>query len=120
MGLDIGIITIEYLKRPSGIAYEFAQEMAVEASVNGYMAGADNNWAPFTQRQVLNMLGKFVKNRGLSRSERRKVLRWIRSLPWEGWRKNLRAKSGKDADDSDARDYQAEGEEGIIELHFWW
>jgi hypothetical protein len=53
MGLDIGIISIRYLDRPQGWAYRFAHEMAVEASINGYMAGSDNNWGAFTQPKVL-------------------------------------------------------------------
>ena len=54
MGLDIGIISITYLERPHGIAYEFAGKMALEASVDGYMHGEGNNWGAFTQRQVLS------------------------------------------------------------------
>ena len=43
MGLDIGIISMQYLERPLEIAYEFAWELAAEASTNGYMHEADNS-----------------------------------------------------------------------------
>ena len=54
MGLDIGIISIEYLERPSGIAYEFAWELAVEASAFGYMYGEGNNWGLSVEDESLN------------------------------------------------------------------
>jgi len=93
MGLDVGIITIRYLERPHGRAYEFAWELAVEASVNGYMYGEGNNWGPFEKQQVRELLNQFAENEGLSVQEQSYVWTWVESLPWNG---------------------------GIIELHFNW
>ncbi len=99
MGLDVGIITIQYLERPHGVAYEFAWELAYEASANGYMAGEGNNWGTFTQRQVLRMLDDFAEREGLGSTAKSDILAWVRSLPWDWW-----------------NDYHG----GIIELHFNW
>jgi hypothetical protein len=105
MGLDIGIISINYLERPTGIAYDFAWEMAEEASAHGYMHGEGNNWAAFTQRRVLRLLDRFVRSHGLSDSDKAEILTWLQSLPWDGWRDNLLPDDNSE-------------ESGLIELHF--
>jgi len=35
MGFDVGKVTIEYLPRPRGMAYEFIKQLACEASCVG-------------------------------------------------------------------------------------
>jgi hypothetical protein len=109
MGLDIGIMRITYLDRPGGRAYEFAWDLTVEASVNGYMHGEGNNWGPFTQRQVLEMLEVFSERQALTMPERKEVFEWVRSLPWSGW---------DDAFEPETADEDNDG--GDIELHFNW
>lgn len=122
MGLDIGIINITYLEQPTGAAYRFAWELAVEASVSGYMHGEGNNWGPFTQRKVLRMLDRFAEEHGLDDTARAEVLEWVRSLPWDGWRDDLDLTAGSDDDeDDDDPVLDNEGEDGgLIELHFNW
>ncbi len=122
MGLDIGIITIQYLERPRGMAYEFAWELAVEASVGGYMHGEGNNWGAFTQRQVLEMLEEFAETRRLDASAKREVLAWVESLPWDGWNDNLAPSDSTDDDDdyNPVVDGPDDYHGGMIELHFNW
>lgn len=123
MGLDIGIISIEYLEQPKGDAYRFAWELAVEASTDGYMAGEGNNWAAFTQRQVLRMLNQFSESRSLDTQSKNQVLDWVRSLPWDEWQDDFDPSSPTDEDDEDYNPIldSPNGEDGgIIELHFNW
>ena len=57
--VDVGIIAIQYLPRPTGHAYEFAWELCHRGpSADGYMHGEGNNWSGFSQRQVLRMLAR--------------------------------------------------------------
>ena len=123
MGLDIGIMKVEYLERPGGVVYEFAQRMAEEGVDDAYMWGEGNSWIPFTQRQVLRMLSEFTRERGLSPQERLEIRAWLASLPWiGGWRDALPPDDGRDSEDGyhpvvdndDLRDG------GLIELHFNW
>ncbi len=103
MGLNVGTITIEYdVPQPDGAAYQFAAEMAAEGASDAYMLGEGRSWVAFTQRHVLRMLDNYVRANGLSLEERREVLEWINSLPWEG-RGNPRSPHG-----------------GGIELYFDW
>lgn len=83
MGLDIGIISIRYLDRPSGRAYDFAWELAEHASVHGYMWGEGNNWGPFQKDEVRQMLDQFAAREGLTPEEKAQVWAWVESLPWE-------------------------------------
>lgn len=84
MGLDVGVISIRYLERPSGHAYEFAWEMAVEASGSGYMSGEGNNWGYFERDDVRELLDGFSAREKLSAEERESVWAWVESLPWKG------------------------------------
>jgi hypothetical protein len=124
MGLDIGIISISYLERPQGEAYEFAWALAIEASGSGYMYGEGNNWAPFTQRRVLRMLDEFAERNGLDQSGRTQILQWLQSLPWDGWRDDLDLSTAAADDDEDdfspVLDGSSDRDGGLIELHFDW
>ncbi len=84
MGLSIGIMKVEYLERPDGAAYKFAQHMAEEGAMDAYMFGDGGSWIPFTQRQVLELLDVFAARRGLSAVDRRLVVEWLMELPWIG------------------------------------
>ena len=120
MGLDVGTIEIKFLPRPSGIAYEFAMEVAVETSGDSYMWGEGNGWAPFTQRQVLRLLDQFAAAHSLADTDREEALAWVRSLPWEGWRDDLRiGKRRRSSDRHPIMDHHwTDG--GLIELYFNW
>ncbi|GEM_PF-1653285 len=122
MGLDIGIISITYLPRPDGIAYDFAWQMAEAASVSGYMHGEGNNWAAFTQRQVLEMLEDFANRRNLPDLVKSDILAWLRSLPWDGWRNDLDTRTLLPPHDTDYNPVLDREDEdgGLIELHFNW
>ena len=82
MGLDIGIISIQYLERPSGHSYRFMWEMAIEASVAGYMSGDGNNWGYFYKHEVRELLDAFAKREGLSSEDEQTVWAWVESLQW--------------------------------------
>ena len=118
MGLDVGIISINYLERPRDNTYQFAWELAIEASVNGYMYGEGNNWGAFIQRQVLHMLDDFAETQRLDASAKAEILAWVRSLPWDGWQDNLVPADTTHADGyNPVLDHDPEQEEGIIECN---
>ena len=121
MGLDVGIISVRYLERPHGRAYEFAWELVVEASAFGYMYGEGNNWGAFTQRQVLHMLDDFAERQSLDSTTKSEILEWVRALPWIGWKDNLAPGELTDDEDNDPVPDSDQGQQGgLIELHFNW
>ena len=120
MGLDIGIITIQYLPRPTGHAYEFAWELAIEASAYGYMHGEGNNYGPFAQSQVLRMLDEFAARKQLDTPARTEIIDWLRSLPWDDWQDDLVLSDTDDEFDDPILDHDPDRHGGLIELHFNW
>ncbi len=115
MGLDISIISQEFLSPPPGRAYEFAWRLAEEGVDDAYATGMGRVWAPFTQRQVLRLLDEFTREQGLSPEERQEIRSWIESLPWHGWRDALAPHPPTDPEEEDERQHG-----GLIELHFDW
>ena len=121
MGLNIGIIKIQYLPRPHGQVYRFAWELAVEASAGGYMHGEGNDWGAFSQRQVLRMLDEFAGRKQLDAPARTEIIDWLRSLPWDVWQDDLSLDDTTDDEDEDPiLDYDPERHGGFINLHFNW
>ena len=84
MGLDIGIMSVNVLDRPRGHTYQFAWELAHEASAYGVMHGPGNSVGYFTKNQVRRLIVAFARQNGLSREQRAEVWAWVESLPWDG------------------------------------
>jgi len=124
MGLDIGVISINFLSCPEGRAYEFAWELAEEASVNGYMYGEGNSWGGFTQRQVLGALDDFARRKGLDDVDKAQVLAWVRSLPWDSWNDDIGLSAAPTSDSEDdydpVLDQDPNRDGGLVELYFNW
>ena len=111
MGMDIGIISINYLQRPRGVVYEFAQHMAAEGAFNAYMFGEGGSWIPFSLRQTLRLLADYAREHNLSKAQREEIRRWLATLPWFG---------DSDVHWQDGEDEEGEDTSPVIELHFNW
>ena len=84
MGLDIGIMSVQVLERPRGVTYEFAKELALEASVAGTMSGAGNSVGYFTKPHVGHLLYEYAAEHNFTDEETAEVWAWVESLPWDG------------------------------------
>ena len=84
MALHIGIMGIQFLETPSGVAHEFAKELALEASVAGTMSGAGNSVGYFTKPQVGHLLYEYAEEHDFTDEETSQVWAWVESLPWDG------------------------------------
>ena len=85
MALHIGIIGIQYLETPGGVAHEFAKELALEASVAGIMSGAGNSVGHFTKPHVGHLLYEYAEEHNLTDEETAQVWVWVETLPWDGY-----------------------------------
>ena len=84
MGLDVGVIQVDYLPRPVGQAYRFLwylNENADGADWNG--STAENTFAQYTRETLWAQLRDYASRNDLSESERRGLRRWIDDLPWK-------------------------------------
>ena len=84
MGLDIGIMSVQILERPRGVAYRFAWELAHEASVYGTMSGDGNSLGFFSKSEVRRLFDEFADQRTLTPDQTVEVWGWVESLPWDG------------------------------------
>ena len=84
MALSIGVMSVAYLETPTGLAYQFAREMAQTATYAGNTWGETNVWAPFTRDEIDELLGEFVKDQGLTPEQVAEVQAWLETLPWDG------------------------------------
>ncbi len=123
MGLNVGIINIEFIPRPRGHVYEFAQHIASIGAHDSYMSGEGQSYIPFTQRRLLQMLDLFSQRRALTPQEQQEIHAWLKSLPWlERWRDSLPPdeEDGENDDYPTAADHDPERDGGFIELYFGW
>ena len=84
MALSIGVMSIAYLETPSGLAYQFAGEMARTATYAGNTWGETSVWAPFTRDEIDELLGEFTEEKGLTPKQVAEVQAWLETLPWDG------------------------------------
>ena len=85
MGLDIGVVNIDYLDRPSGAAYRFAWHLAGEWDDQTWevYSGA-NVFAEYDYDHLTNRAQHFIESERLPSDEARQIMRWVRNLPWRG------------------------------------
>ncbi len=84
MSLRIGIMSIQPVELPRGIKYEFAKELAHEASVYGTMSGEGNSLGHFTKPHIGHLLYEFADNQNLTDEQTLEIWAWVESLPWDG------------------------------------
>ena len=82
MGLDIGIIRVTYLPRPSGLAYEFAREMAQDWEAGEWARGEGEANLYFERRHLRRLLRDFCRERKVPFKEEAAIWAWLDSLPW--------------------------------------
>ena len=100
MGLDVGVVTIEYLDTPERPVSEFLLHLAGDEAL-GYddedyedATGDDEHYAwgggwggnavvEFSRDYLNWKVDQWVSNQSIGAEERDSVQRWISELPWE-------------------------------------
>ena len=83
MGLDIGVVQINYLPRPDKPAYDFAWHLNInddEADWNG----SSSTFVEYTRETLLEQLDRYVEQSELSQSDIEGLRNWVDGLPWKG------------------------------------
>lgn len=85
MGLDVGVVRIEYLDRPQGVGYEFLWQLAIDADKADWeVSSGPNTFIELTREHMMNQAQKFVAAKKLGQNDREVIQKWINSLPWRG------------------------------------
>ena len=84
MGLDVGIVDIEYMDRPKEPALGFLAELAGEDLPEGWSGGWEGNaFLQIYQEDLERRAKEYASAKGLSQDAADSLLSWVRGLPWE-------------------------------------
>ena len=94
MGLDVGVVTIEYLERPAQPMYGFLQDLMAEPDVGideddeyeGYWGDGwgENAFYEFYRDGLTARANGWANEKNLSTTDRDALLEWINRLPYRG------------------------------------
>ena len=85
MGLDVGVVSINYLDRPIGAIYDFLWYLNVNAEQAEWLTGAEGStFIEITRDTMDEQVRRFQSENKLSQNASERISRWIASLPWKG------------------------------------
>ena len=93
MGMDVGVVSIEYLTRPESPVYDFLFDLMIDplvgiASGNEGEAGdwgaswANNGLYAFSRDLLTQRASEWADQNGIDAIGRTTLLGWIAGLPW--------------------------------------
>ena len=83
MGLDVGVMRINYRNRPVGAAYDFAWHLNHNSDAADWVvATGENTFVELTHETMLELERQFESENDLSRSDTEVVRSWVDGLPW--------------------------------------
>ena len=85
MGLDVGVVRIDYSYLPRGPAYGFAWYLVHSSGEAdwGFSKG-ENVLTEYTRASMLRQVDKYVEAEGLRPNDKTLILNWVYCLPWNG------------------------------------
>ena len=85
MGLDVGVVRIEYLDRPRSAAYGFVWHLAREWDDDCWQVSSGPNvFIEMGYDHMVERAARFISSEGLGATQAHHVMRWVRMLPWSG------------------------------------
>ncbi len=86
MGLDIGVVSpIEYISRPRGEVYEFAQYLTVNSEEADWSVWSEGNViAEYTRGTMVRQMEEYIASENLVQDAVDRIRRWVEGLPWRG------------------------------------
>jgi hypothetical protein len=89
MGLDVGVVKIDYSYHPRGVVKDFLLDFAIfpehvpehDTWGGGWEANSIFEWS---KRRIIRKANRYAKEHNLSEESSKEILDWIRNLPWEG------------------------------------
>ena len=84
MGLDTGVVDINYLERPIGATYDFLWYLNHNAEEADWLTGSEGStFIEITSDTMDEQLRRFQSASKLSPVDVQSVRRWIDALPWK-------------------------------------
>ena len=85
MGLDVGVVRIDYSYLPRGPAYGFAWYLVHNSREAdwGFSRG-ENVLSEYTRASMLRQVDRYVQAEELRPNDKTLILNWVYGLPWHG------------------------------------
>ena len=85
MGLDIGVVKLDYLERPEKAAYDFTWHLAAHSDEVEWSVSSEGNiFVELTRDTMISMMDGYVSDKKLDPEDAATVGKWIDALPWRG------------------------------------
>ncbi len=85
MGLDVGVVRIDYSCHPRGPAYGFARYLANNGSQADWgFARHENVLSEYTRANMLAQVDAYVEKENLRPNDKALILNWVCGLAWNG------------------------------------
>lgn len=93
MGLDVGVVTIEYMRTPTQIVQDFLFDLLLDpyAGVDDGGNSLDEEWSghwennalcEFWRDSLMTRAGNWANEKAIGVSERTVLMNWVVALPW--------------------------------------
>ena len=85
MAFDVGVVTFDYSVRPpAGLVEEFARELKEYDEGDTWRVASDGHvFLDLEYETAVNLAMGYISSRCLTSADAHKVLRWVKSLPWQ-------------------------------------
>ena len=84
MGLDIGVVQIEYLKRPDRVVYDFMRFLNDNSyEADWHVVDGGHAFVEYTRENMLGQLDRYGSENQLSQSDIDGLRSWADGLPWK-------------------------------------
>ena len=85
MGLDVGVVKIDYLGYPGRAANQFAWKLAEEWDERCWQVWSEGNvFIELEYQTMVERAARFISSEDLGATDAHQVMRWVRTLPWRG------------------------------------
>lgn len=83
MGLDVGVVRINYIERPRGIVYGFLWYLDYHAfDADWEVSCGSDTFVGYTYGNIVGQAEQFSEMEDLNEHDRAQVMSWIGKLPW--------------------------------------
>ena len=92
MGLDVGVVTFEYLPEPEPSVYEFLYDLLFNPYTGIDENYEDDDWGgnwddngmyEFSCDGLLRRANNWANDRAINESEKNDLQSWVEALPWQ-------------------------------------
>ncbi len=83
MGLDVGVVKITYIDRPSESVRDFLTSSVMQPEDEWGGTWDGNVIFECSKRRAFARARRYARHRGLTEQAKREIEGWLRQLPWE-------------------------------------